>query len=125
VGGLVQPLLLRAEDVSIEVAGGGIVRRGNSATDIDPDFGPLLVSLGEPTDFSRDVEYALTLRRRLCWFTDKTKHMIDETFRAKDPRNVGIIEYAFTAFADNKASTRKIVHPYVCRKVGADAAAKD
>jgi hypothetical protein len=74
----------------------------NSATDIDPKYKPVLVPLGEPANFGSDVEYSLTLRRRRCWFSDRTARVINETFQAKEPRNVGVIEYSFVAVAGSQ-----------------------
>lgn len=83
----------------------------NSITDIGPEFTPVLVPLGEAADFGRDVEYALTVRRKRCWFLDRTSRSINETFKAKQPRNVGVIEYSFTAVAGNQTMIGKTAIP--------------
>ena len=76
-----------------------------SATDISPEFAPILVPLRDPADFGHDVEYALTLRRKRCWFFDHTSRAIYEAFKAKEYRNVGTIQYAFIAVAGNQKIT--------------------
>jgi hypothetical protein len=83
----------------------------NSVTDVGPEFAPVLLPLGDPADFAQDVEYALTLRRRRCWFSDRTRRALDETFKAKEPRNVGVIEYSFAAVVDNQTITGKTSVP--------------
>jgi hypothetical protein len=69
----------------------------HSVTDVGSEFEPMLIVLGEAADFGHDTEYALILRRRRSWFTNLTSRVIEETFNAVSPRNVGVIGYSFAA----------------------------